>query len=87
MNGIFISEFIGTFILVISILITGNPLFITAAFLAAITIAKLSGGHLNPVVTLAAWLNKSINNSQIIMYLSPQILASILAYFVFKNIS
>lgn len=50
LNAQILAEFFGTFILVLAILLSGNPLYIAAGFLAAITIS--GGGHLNPAVSL-----------------------------------
>ena len=83
---IFGAEFLGTFILVISILATANPIYIAAAFLAAITIiSKISGGHINPVVTLAMFMNGTISGSQMLMYIPAQILGALAAYYAFKQ--
>jgi glycerol uptake facilitator-like aquaporin len=82
---IFLAEFIGTFILVLSILATGNPLFIAAAFLAAITIAsKASGGHLNPAVSLVMLMNGSIKSTQFFVYVPAQVAGAITAYMAYK---
>ena len=81
------AEFFGVFILVISILATGNPIYIAAAFLAAITIiGKISGGHINPVVTLAMFVNGTIKSSQLAEYIVPQIAGALFAVYVYKNL-
>ena len=83
---IFGAEFLGTFILVISILATANSIYIAAAFLAAITIiGTVSGGHINPVVTLVMFMNGTIPGSQILMYIPAQILGALAAYYAFKQ--
>ena len=83
--SVFFAEFLGTFIFVLSILTTTNPFFIAASFLAAITlISKISGGHINPVVSLAMYMNGSINMNQLMVYIPAQIVGAVLAYFVFK---
>jgi aquaporin Z len=83
--SIFLAEFIGTFILVLAILAAGNPLFIAAAFLAAITIAsKMSGGHLNPVVSLVMAVNGTIKSSQLMVYIPAQVSGALLALVAYK---
>jgi len=85
--GIFGAEFLGTFILVLSILATSNPLYIAAAFLAAITIiSKVSGGHINPVVTLAMFMNGTLTATQVLAYVPAQILGALAAYYAFKKV-
>ena len=84
--GVFLAELLGTFILVLSILATANPLYIGAAFLAAITIiSKISGGHINPVVSLAMYLNGTLSMNQLLTYIPAQILGAILAFFAYKK--
>lgn len=85
MHAIFLAEFIGTFILVLSILVTGNPLFIAAAFLAAITIAsKVSGGHVSPIVSLVMLMNGTIKMSQFLVYVPAQLAGALTAYGAYK---
>ena len=82
---IFLAEFIGTFILILSILTSGNPLFIAAAFLAAITIAgAVSGGHINPVVSLVMVMKGTIQSSQLLVYVPAQVLGAFTAYAVYR---
>jgi aquaporin Z len=84
---IFGAEFLGTFILVLSILATANPIYIAAAFLTAITIiSKISGGHINPVVTIAMFMNGTISGSQVLAYIPAQVLGALAAYYAFKQI-
>ena len=79
----FISEFIGTFILVLSILVTADPIFITAAFLCAITIASASAGHINPIVSLVMALSGKINYIQAFEYLIGQVIGGTFAFLVY----
>ena len=86
-TSIFIAEFLGTFVLVLSILATANPIYIAAAFLAAITIlSKISGGHINPVVTLAMFMNGTLNLKQVLIYIPAQILGALGAYYTYNLI-
>ena len=49
-----LAEFLGTFIFVSVILITGNPYMICLTLLIVILLASsLSGGHINPAVSTA----------------------------------
>ena len=85
-TSIFIVEFIGTFILMLAIFTTGNPVFIAAAFLGAITIASsISGGHINPAVSLAMLMNGSIKINQLMVYIPAQILGALTAYYAYKQ--
>ena len=85
--GIFAGELIGTFILVSAILFSGNPFVITAAFLAAISIVgSLSGGHINPVVTIVSFLKGSVTMSSVPVYFAAQLLGGLLAYFLHRKL-
>ena len=99
----YIQEFLGTFFLIFigvgSIIlndITGNMsnLFIGITFgLTVMVIVYLfghkSGAHINPAVTIAFWINGSIDGQKVFPYVVSQILGSVIAscflYFIFDN--
>ena len=85
--SVFFAEFLGTFIFVLSILTTTNPFFIAASFLAAITlISKISGGHINPVVSLAMYMNGGLKPADLFSYVFAQLLGGASAYFAYKSV-
>ena len=63
-------EFLGTFLLILSILISGGNALIVGATFAIIIflIGGISGAHVNPAVSLAMVYNGAINWSTFIMY-------------------
>jgi aquaporin Z len=84
----FLAEFYGTFMLVfigtgaISVGLGTNPLIIGLSFgfalIAAIyTLGHISGGHFNPVISLAKYLDQSITSKQLIVYLFAQFLGAL----------
>jgi aquaporin Z len=80
-----LAEFIGTFILLIAILLTGYPLYIAAAFLAAITIAgAVSGGHINPVVSVVMYLKGDLAPAKLPLYIVAQLCGALAAYGVYR---
>ena len=85
-SPIIISEFLGTFILLAGILFTGNALYIAAAFLAAITIASVSGSHLNPAVSIAMVAKGSLKLAQLPQYILPQIAGALFALYVYQQV-
>ena len=86
MNAYF-AEFLGTFIFVSIILLTGNPYAIAFTLLVVILLTvSISGGHINPAVSTAMLLNKSINFEKYIGYVFSQLLGAILAYFVYVKV-
>jgi glycerol uptake facilitator-like aquaporin len=87
MSSKLIAEFLGTFILLSAILLTGNPMFIAAGFLAAITISGgISGGHLNPAVSIAMVAKGDLPMGQLPQYALAQILGALAALAVFKQL-
>lgn len=84
MNNKYIIEFIGTFFLVFTVAMTGNPLAIGAILMAMVYMGGyISGGHYNPAVTLAAYLQKKVTVHDALRYLLFQFggsIAAVLAY-------
>lgn len=84
----YLAELVGTFILVfvgsLAIVASGGDLVVIAfgfglALLAAIVaLGDVSGGHYNPAVTLAMWLDKRIDTSDLIGYWIGQVVGGVL---------
>ena len=83
-----IAEFFGTFILVLAIILSGQPLYIAAGFLAAITIAGgVSGGHLNPAVSLSMMVSGDMSPMKTGQYIIAQVAGALTALAVSKTLS
>jgi aquaporin Z len=77
----YLAEIVGTFILVATILISKNPLAIGLSLaVAAYAIGPISGGHVNPVVSLAVLLDKNISAVETGGYIVAQIIGACLAF-------
>lgn len=80
-------EFIGTFFLVLTIAMTGNPIAIGAILIAMVYMGGyISGAHYNPAVTLAVLMRGKISVNTAITYMVVQIIAGGVAAFVFMVI-
>lgn len=80
----YIIEAIGTFVLVVTISLSANPLAIGVVLMAMIYMGGyISGAHYNPAVTLAVYLQKKINKRDALMYMLFQFIGAVLASFVF----
>ncbi len=79
-----IAEFVGTFILAaVAVLSQGQPLFVGFALIAIVlTIGSLSGSHVNPLVTVGAWVTRKITGLRALGYVIAQILGGLLAFVV-----
>jgi aquaporin Z len=84
-----ISEFSATFLLVLSILITnGNVLFVGITFMGLLVLTeKVSGGHLNPAVSIAMYAKKKYSLSTIFIYIASQIAGGLLSVHVYNMLA
>jgi glycerol uptake facilitator-like aquaporin len=85
--GAFIGEFIGAFVLVTAFLVTkGEPLYLGFAAIAAVLlVATVSGAHLNPVITVGAWVTRRIGHTKALVYVVAQILGAAAAFSVLSH--
>ena len=83
----YLAEFIGTTFFVFVILTTGNPLAIGAALaLSILMTSNISGGHMNPAVTIVMASLGKIGTNDIIPYVLAQIFGGLVALELFKKI-
>ena len=80
------AEYVGAFFFILSIFVSGgNPLIIGGALaLVIFLIAGVSGGHVNPAVSLAMMLNNSINTTEFAGYVVAQLAGGASAYYAYK---
>lgn len=82
-----LAEFLGTFLLVLSILASGNPWIIGLTLaIIMLLVGGLSGAHVNPAVSLAMYLRGSLTAMEYLAYATVQLLgatASLYAYQAF----
>ena len=76
----YLTEFIGTFFLVLTIGLTGNPLAIGSALMVMIYAGgHISGAHYNPAVTLAVLIRGKITSNEAIVYMGSQLAGGLIA--------
>ena len=76
----YLTEFIGTFFLVLTVGLTGNPLAIGSALMVMIYAGgHISGGHYNPAVTLAVFIRGKITKSDALIYMGSQLAGGLIA--------
>jgi len=82
----YLVEFLGTAFFVYVILATGNPLAMGAALALAILLTlNISGGHINPAVTIVMASAGKIPTSDIIPYCLAQIFGGLTALELYKR--
>lgn len=82
--GVLVAEFVGTFLLVASIFaVQGQPLFVAFAVVGIVLIVgAVSGSHINPAVTIGAWVTGRLNSLRALGYIAAQILGAVVAWLV-----
>ena len=84
----YLAEFCGTLFIVYIILTTGNPIAIGAALALSILLtANISGGHINPAVTIAMAAAGKINNTETVPYIISQVFGALVALQIYKKYS
>jgi glycerol uptake facilitator-like aquaporin len=83
-----LAEFLGTFLLVLSIFASGGNAYVVGGTLAVVILltAKLSGGHANPAVSAAMYAKGALSLNELLAYTASQVaggVASLYAYRVF----
>ena len=83
----FLSEFFGVVVFVYVILATGNPIAIGATLTAVIyAVRKISGGHINPAVSVAFATMGKLSMPKLLGYITAQLLGAVLAVLIYKNL-
>jgi len=76
----YLAEFLGTLFFVYVIVATGNPLAIGAALALSILLtANISGGHINPAVTIVMATAGKLDVNEIIPYILAQVFGGLVA--------
>jgi glycerol uptake facilitator-like aquaporin len=82
----YLAEFTGTLFFVYVILATGNPIAIGAALALAILLtSNLSGGHINPAVTIVMASLGKIGTNDIVPYILAQVFGGLVALEIYKR--
>jgi glycerol uptake facilitator-like aquaporin len=82
----YLAEFSGSLFFIYIILATGNPLAIGAALaLVILMTANISGGHMNPAVTIVMASLGKIGTEEIIPYILAQVFGGLVALELFKR--
>lgn len=83
----YLVEFLGSIFFVYVILATGNPLAMGAALALAIVLTKnVSGGYINPAVTITMAAAGKMQTSEILPYCIAQIFGGLVALEIYKRV-
>ncbi|MCL2173743.1 aquaporin [Candidatus Saccharibacteria bacterium] len=84
--GALIAEFFGTFVLTATVInLTGGGLMTMMAIalilaMLVIIFGVVSGGHLNPAITIAQYVNRKIDGVKTVAYIFAQVLGALAAF-------
>ena len=80
-----LGEFLGTFLLMMSILATGNAIAIglTLTFVVFL-LGGVSGAHVNPAVSLVILLKGAISIAEFFVYILAQCAGAVAAYYAYN---
>jgi aquaporin Z len=82
----YIAEYFGAFFFILAIFASGgNPLIIGASLaLVIFLIAGVSGGHVNPAVSLSMFMDGSLKPFELFSYVFAQLLGGVSAYYAYS---
>jgi aquaporin Z len=82
----YLVEFLGAVVFVYVILATGNPVAIGAALALIILLAaNISGGHINPAVSIAMASAGKLPTAEIVPYVVSQVFGALVALEIYKR--
>ena len=82
----YLVEFLGTAVFVYVILATGNPLAIGATLaLVVLLISKISGGYVNPAVSIVMAASGNLATADLIPYIIAQTFGGLVALELYKR--
>jgi aquaporin Z len=82
----YLAEYLGAFFFILAIFSSGgNPLIIGGALaLVIFLVGSISGGHINPAVSVAMFMKRDLNMMQLLGYVAAQCLGGASAYYAYK---
>ena len=84
-----ISEFLGAFLLMVSILASGGNFLIIGATLAVIVFLTggISGASVNPAVSAGLWYSGTLNAQTFVLYSIAEVLGAVAAAYSYQIVA
>lgn len=80
------AEFLGTFLLVLSVFASGGNAYVIGATLAVVVLltGKLSGGHVNPAISFTMFMKGSLSVKELMGYVVAQLLGGVSSLYAYR---
>jgi aquaporin Z len=83
-----LGEFLGAFLFLLVILFTGNWAAIGAALAGLIfVLGPVSGGHVNPAVSLAMYVKGNLSGVEFLSYVVAQLMGAVAAVYTYRSVA
>ena len=83
-----VAEFFGTFLLLMSIFVTGNALVIGLTLALNVwLLGGISGSHVNPAVSVAMLVKGAISMTEFVSYTVVQMAGAVAAYYAYNTLA
>ena len=83
-----VAEFFGTFLLLMSIFVTGNAFVIGGTLaLVVLLLGGVSGAHVNPAVSVAMLFKGAISSTELVTYTLAQCAGAAAAWYAYKTLA
>lgn len=81
-----LAEFLGTFLLVLSVLASGGNALVIGLTLALVIflIGNLSGAHVNPAISVAMYMNGSLTMTELFSFMAIQFVGGVASLYTYK---
>lgn len=81
-----IAEFLGTFLLVLSVFASGGNAYVVGGTLAVIIllIGKLSGAHVNPAISAAMFMKGALSANELAAYAAAQVAGGVASLYTYR---
>ena len=83
-----LAEFLGTILLVVTALASGGSFIAVGAALAVALYltGSISGGHINPAVSVAMYVNKKLSFDDLLGYVFAQLLGGVTSVYLYSAV-
>jgi aquaporin Z len=81
-----IAEFLGTFLLVLSVLASGGNAYVIGITLAVVVLlcGKLSGAHVNPAISVTMFVKGGLSVKELMGYVVAQVLGGVSSLYAYR---